>query len=139
MEQWDAAALTDGVKGFLLALPAPLVTPEAAAEAHRALRGESGRNPGLGRALGRAGAGPGSPSPGRLSAEAAGPVGPALEPPTLPLHSALTLRFLLQHLGRVARRAPALGSAVRALSAAFGPLLLRAPSPSPPPGGAPDG
>ncbi|XP_036704005.1 phosphatidylinositol 3-kinase regulatory subunit beta isoform X3 [Balaenoptera musculus] len=109
MEQWDAAALTDGVKGFLLALPAPLVTPEAAAEAHRALR------------------------------EAAGPVGPALEPPTLPLHSALTLRFLLQHLGRVARRAPALGPAVRALSAAFGPLLLRAPSPPPPPGGAPDG
>ncbi|XP_060000765.1 phosphatidylinositol 3-kinase regulatory subunit beta isoform X10 [Lagenorhynchus albirostris] len=109
MEQWDAAALTDGVKGFLLALPAPLVTPEAAAEAHRALR------------------------------EAAGPVGPALEPPTLPLHSALTLRFLLQHLGRVARRAPALGPAVRALSTAFGPLLLRAPSPSPPPGGAPDG
>ncbi|XP_029074476.1 phosphatidylinositol 3-kinase regulatory subunit beta isoform X1 [Monodon monoceros] len=109
MEQWDAAALTDGVKGFLLALPAPLVTPEAAAEAHRALR------------------------------EAAGPVGPVLEPPTLPLHSALTLRFLLQHLGRVARRAPALGPAVRALSAAFGPLLLRAPSPSPPPGGAPDG
>ncbi|XP_059949852.1 phosphatidylinositol 3-kinase regulatory subunit beta isoform X3 [Mesoplodon densirostris] len=109
MEQWDAAALTDGVKGFLLALPAPLVTPEAVAEAHRALR------------------------------EAAGPVGPALEPPTLPLHSALTLRFLLQHLGRVARRAPALGPAVRALSAAFGPLLLRAPSPSPPPGVAPDG
>lgn len=70
VEQWDAAALSDGVKGFLLALPAPLVTPEAAAEAHRALR------------------------------EAAGPVGPALEPPTLPLHRALTLRFLLQHLGR---------------------------------------
>ncbi|XP_004423104.1 PREDICTED: phosphatidylinositol 3-kinase regulatory subunit beta [Ceratotherium simum simum] len=40
VEQWDAAALSDGVKGFLLALPAPLVTPEAAAEAHRALRGE---------------------------------------------------------------------------------------------------
>uniref|UniRef100_A0A452RFU6 Phosphoinositide-3-kinase regulatory subunit 2 n=1 Tax=Ursus americanus TaxID=9643 RepID=A0A452RFU6_URSAM len=40
VEQWDAAALTDGVKGFLLALPAPLVTPEAAAEARRALRGE---------------------------------------------------------------------------------------------------
>uniref|UniRef100_A0A8C4LEP1 Phosphatidylinositol 3-kinase regulatory subunit beta n=1 Tax=Equus asinus TaxID=9793 RepID=A0A8C4LEP1_EQUAS len=38
VEQWDAAALSDGVKGFLLALPAPLVTPEAAAEAHRALR-----------------------------------------------------------------------------------------------------
>lgn len=72
VEQWDAAALSDGVKGFLLALPAPLVTPEAAAEAHRALR------------------------------EAAGPVGPALEPPTLPLHRALTLRFLLQHLGRLA-------------------------------------
>nr|XP_025845563.1 phosphatidylinositol 3-kinase regulatory subunit beta [Vulpes vulpes] len=38
VEQWDAAALTDGVKSFLLALPAPLVTPEAAAEARRALR-----------------------------------------------------------------------------------------------------
>nr|XP_045364099.1 phosphatidylinositol 3-kinase regulatory subunit beta [Camelus bactrianus] len=60
MEQWDAATLSDGVKGFLLALPSPLVTPEAAAEAHRALR------------------------------EAAGPVGPVLEPPTLPLHHALT-------------------------------------------------
>uniref|UniRef100_A0ABI8AEB6 Phosphoinositide-3-kinase regulatory subunit 2 n=1 Tax=Felis catus TaxID=9685 RepID=A0ABI8AEB6_FELCA len=71
--------------------------------------------------------------------EAAGPVGPALEPPTLPLHRALTLRFLLQHLGRVARRAPAPGPAVRALGATFGPLLLRAPPPSPPPGGAPDG
>ncbi|XP_027825218.1 phosphatidylinositol 3-kinase regulatory subunit beta isoform X2 [Ovis aries] len=110
VEQWDAAALSEGVKSFLLALPAPLVTPEAAAEAHRALR------------------------------EAAGPVGPALEPPTLPLHHALTLRFLLQHLGRVAGRAPAPGPAVRALGATFGPLLLRAPPPpSPPPGGAPDG
>nr|XP_020740150.1 phosphatidylinositol 3-kinase regulatory subunit beta [Odocoileus virginianus texanus] len=76
VEQWDAAALSDGVKGFLLALPAPLVTPEAAAEAHRALR------------------------------EAAGPVGPALEPPTLPLHHALTLRFLLQHLGRLYEHLP---------------------------------
>lgn len=54
VEQWDAAALSDGVKGFLLALPAPLVTPEAAAEAHRALRGEPGRKPRLGRALERA-------------------------------------------------------------------------------------
>lgn len=66
-------------------------------------------------------------------------MGPALEPPTLPLHRALTLRFLLQHLGRLARRAPAPGPAVRALGATFGPLLLRAPPPSPPPGGAPDG
>uniref|UniRef100_A0AC11AZJ9 Phosphoinositide-3-kinase regulatory subunit 2 n=1 Tax=Ovis aries TaxID=9940 RepID=A0AC11AZJ9_SHEEP len=41
VEQWDAAALSEGVKSFLLALPAPLVTPEAAAEAHRALRGPS--------------------------------------------------------------------------------------------------
>ena len=63
VEQWDAAALSDGVKGFLLALPAPLVTPEAAAEAHRALRGKSGGKPGLGKAWGQAGAGPGSPSP----------------------------------------------------------------------------
>ncbi|XP_058148772.1 phosphatidylinositol 3-kinase regulatory subunit beta [Dasypus novemcinctus] len=101
VEQWEAAALADGVKAFLLALPAPLVTPEAAAEARRALR------------------------------EAAGPVGPALEPPTLPLHRALTLRFLLQHLARLARRAPA-PRALRGLAAAFAPLLL-------PPGGAPDG
>ncbi|XP_069915099.1 phosphatidylinositol 3-kinase regulatory subunit beta isoform X3 [Oryctolagus cuniculus] len=107
LEQWDAAALADGVKSFLAALPAPLVTAEAAAEAHRALR------------------------------EATGPVGPVLEPPTLPLHRALTLRFLLQHLGRAARRAPAPGPSLRALGAAFGPLLLRAPPP--PPGGAPDG
>ncbi|XP_017709209.1 PREDICTED: phosphatidylinositol 3-kinase regulatory subunit beta-like, partial [Rhinopithecus bieti] len=78
VDQWDVTALADGIKSFLLALPAPLVTPEASAEARRALR------------------------------EAAGPVGPALEPPTLPLHRALTLRFLLQHLGRVARRAPEL-------------------------------
>lgn len=60
-------------------------------------------------------------------------MGPALEPPTLPLHRALALRFLLQHLGRVARHGPAPGPAVRALAAAFGPLLLRAPMP---PGGA---
>ncbi|EPQ12461.1 Phosphatidylinositol 3-kinase regulatory subunit beta [Myotis brandtii] len=38
LEQWDSAALADGIKGFLLALPAPLVTLEAAAEACRALR-----------------------------------------------------------------------------------------------------
>lgn len=139
MEQWDAAALTDGVKSFLLALPAPLVTPEAVAEGRRALRGEPGGEPGWEGGPGRTVAGPGSPSPGRLSAEATGPVGPALEPPTLPLHRALTLRFLLQHLGRVARRAPAQGPAVRALGATFGPLLLRTPPPSPPPGGAPDG
>ncbi|XP_066205957.1 phosphatidylinositol 3-kinase regulatory subunit beta isoform X3 [Saccopteryx leptura] len=97
IEQWDSAALADGIKGFLLALPAPLVTLEAATEACRVLR------------------------------EAAGPVGPALEPPTLPLHRALTLRYLLQHLGGVARRSPAPGSAMRALGIAFGPLLLRAP------------
>uniref|UniRef100_A0A8C0WS72 Phosphatidylinositol 3-kinase regulatory subunit beta n=1 Tax=Castor canadensis TaxID=51338 RepID=A0A8C0WS72_CASCN len=70
VDQWDTAALSDGIKAFLRALPAALLTPEAAAEAHRALR------------------------------EAAGPVGPVLEPPTLPLHRALTLRFLLQHLAR---------------------------------------
>uniref|UniRef100_A0A8C5XIL6 Phosphatidylinositol 3-kinase regulatory subunit beta n=1 Tax=Microcebus murinus TaxID=30608 RepID=A0A8C5XIL6_MICMU len=96
VDQWDATALADGIKGFLLALPAPLVTPEASAEARRALR------------------------------EAGGPLGPLLEPPTLPLHRALTLRFLLQHLGRVARRAPALGPAVRG-GATSRPLLLRAP------------
>uniref|UniRef100_A0A7N5KAU9 Phosphoinositide-3-kinase regulatory subunit 2 n=1 Tax=Ailuropoda melanoleuca TaxID=9646 RepID=A0A7N5KAU9_AILME len=55
VEQWDAAALTDGVKGFLLALPAPLVTPEAAAEARRALRGEPGGKRGWGRGRGRIG------------------------------------------------------------------------------------
>ncbi|XP_048198529.1 phosphatidylinositol 3-kinase regulatory subunit beta [Perognathus longimembris pacificus] len=97
VEQWDAAALSDGIKGFLLALPAPLVTPEAAAEAHQALR------------------------------EAVGPVGPVLEPPTLPLHRALTLRFLLQHLGQAARQSPAPGQALRSLGAVFGPLLLHAP------------
>lgn len=41
LEQWDSAALADGIKGFLLALPAPLVTLEAAAEACCALRGLS--------------------------------------------------------------------------------------------------
>uniref|UniRef100_A0A8C2MF22 Phosphoinositide-3-kinase regulatory subunit 2 n=1 Tax=Cricetulus griseus TaxID=10029 RepID=A0A8C2MF22_CRIGR len=99
VEQWDRNALYDAVKGFLLALPTPVVTPEAAAEAHRALR------------------------------EAAGPVGPVLEPPMLPLHHALTLRFLLQHLGRVARRAPVQATAVHSLASAFGPLLLRTPPP----------
>ncbi|XP_008822787.1 phosphatidylinositol 3-kinase regulatory subunit beta [Nannospalax galili] len=96
VEHWEPVALADAVKGFLLALPTALVTPEAVAEAHRALR------------------------------EAAGPVGLVLEPPTLPLHPALTLRFLLQHLGRLVRRAPAPGPAVHALALAFGPLLLRA-------------
>ncbi|ERE89001.1 phosphatidylinositol 3-kinase regulatory subunit beta-like protein [Cricetulus griseus] len=41
VEQWDRNALYDAVKGFLLALPTPVVTPEAAAEAHRALRGKA--------------------------------------------------------------------------------------------------
>lgn len=53
VEQWDSAALTDGVKSFLLALPAPLVTPEAVAEARRALRGEPGGKPGWGGGPGR--------------------------------------------------------------------------------------
>uniref|UniRef100_G3S8Y0 Phosphoinositide-3-kinase regulatory subunit 2 n=1 Tax=Gorilla gorilla gorilla TaxID=9595 RepID=G3S8Y0_GORGO len=35
VDQWDTAALADGIKSFLLALPAPLVTPEASAEAPR--------------------------------------------------------------------------------------------------------
>lgn len=39
VDQWDVTALADGIKSFLLALPAPLVTPEASAEARRALRG----------------------------------------------------------------------------------------------------
>lgn len=62
-------------------------------------------------------------------------MGLVLEPPTLPLHQALTLRFLLQHLGRVARRAPSPATAIHALASTFGPLLLRAP----PPGGEGDG
>lgn len=99
VEQWDRTTLCDAVKSFLLALPTAVVTPEAAAEAHQALQ------------------------------EAAGPVGPVLEPPTLPLHQALTLRFLLQHLGRVARRAPAQAAAIHSLASAFGPLLLRTPPP----------
>lgn len=106
LAQWQPAALADGVKAFLLALPAPLLTPEAVTEALRALQ------------------------------EASGPVGPLLEPPTLPLHRALTLRYLLQHLACLARRAPAPGPAVRALGAAIGPLLLRI---CPPPGGMPEG
>lgn len=39
VEQWDRTTLCDAVKGFLLALPTAVVTPEAAAEAHRALQG----------------------------------------------------------------------------------------------------
>uniref|UniRef100_A0A2R9A2D2 Phosphoinositide-3-kinase regulatory subunit 2 n=1 Tax=Pan paniscus TaxID=9597 RepID=A0A2R9A2D2_PANPA len=42
VDQWDTAALADGIKSFLLALPAPLVTPEASAEARRALRAPGG-------------------------------------------------------------------------------------------------
>lgn len=41
MEQWDRTALYDAVKGFLLALPTAVVTPEAATEAYRALRGKA--------------------------------------------------------------------------------------------------
>ncbi|ERE89000.1 phosphatidylinositol 3-kinase regulatory subunit beta-like protein [Cricetulus griseus] len=129
VEQWDRNALYDAVKGFLLALPTPVVTPEAAAEAHRALRGKAWE----------AWVGVGGWSlawlTSSLPAEAAGPVGPVLEPPMLPLHHALTLRFLLQHLGRVARRAPVQATAVHSLASAFGPLLLR----TPPPGGDTDG
>ncbi|KAL1773277.1 phosphatidylinositol 3-kinase regulatory subunit beta [Sigmodon hispidus] len=120
LEQWDRTTLYDAVKGFLLALPTALVTPEAAAEAHRALRGKAWE---------------GWMSQGNQVMEAAGPVGSVLEPPTLPLHQALTLRFLLQHLGRAARRAPVQAAAVQSLASAFGPLLLRAP----PPGGDTDG
>uniref|UniRef100_A0A2K6NS35 Phosphoinositide-3-kinase regulatory subunit 2 n=1 Tax=Rhinopithecus roxellana TaxID=61622 RepID=A0A2K6NS35_RHIRO len=32
VDQWDVTALADGIKSFLLALPAPLVTPEASSE-----------------------------------------------------------------------------------------------------------
>lgn len=56
-----------------------------------------------------------------------------LEPPLVPLHNALTLRFLLQHLGRVAQQAQAQaqgsGLGPRALGEIFGPLLLRLPAP----------
>lgn len=41
LEQWDRTTLYDAVKGFLLALPAAVVTPEAAAEAYRTLRGKA--------------------------------------------------------------------------------------------------
>lgn len=41
LEQWDRTTLYDAVKGFLLALPSAVVTPEAAAEAYRALRGKA--------------------------------------------------------------------------------------------------
>lgn len=52
MEQWDAATLADGIRGFLLALPSPIITPEAVAEARRALRGEPGGEPWAGTGLG---------------------------------------------------------------------------------------
>lgn len=57
MEQWDTATLADGIKGFLLALPSPIMTPEAMAEARRALRGEPGGELGAGRGLGCTGSG----------------------------------------------------------------------------------
>uniref|UniRef100_G3RJB8 Phosphoinositide-3-kinase regulatory subunit 2 n=1 Tax=Gorilla gorilla gorilla TaxID=9595 RepID=G3RJB8_GORGO len=44
VDQWDTAALADGIKSFLLALPAPLVTPEASAEAPL-WEAEAGRSP----------------------------------------------------------------------------------------------
>uniref|UniRef100_A0A2K6UW35 Phosphoinositide-3-kinase regulatory subunit 2 n=1 Tax=Saimiri boliviensis boliviensis TaxID=39432 RepID=A0A2K6UW35_SAIBB len=87
VDQWDAAALADGIKSFLLALPAPLVTPEASAEARRALW------------------------------EAGGPVGPASPPPggapdgsePSPDFSALLVEKLLQeHLEEQEVAPPAL-------------------------------
>lgn len=130
VEQWDRATLYDAVKGFLLALPTAVVTPEAATEAYRALRGKAQQEWDGQRTRGRVAglvAGLADRPWTTLPAEATGPVGPVLEPPTLPLHQALTLRFLLQHLGRVARRAPAPATAVQALASVFGPLLLRGP------------
>uniref|UniRef100_H0W027 Phosphoinositide-3-kinase regulatory subunit 2 n=1 Tax=Cavia porcellus TaxID=10141 RepID=H0W027_CAVPO len=137
LDQWDASALSDAIKSFLLALPAPLVLPEAAAEAHRACgvsQGTEGlaQEQGWGgpawsleqlpahlvrRCSGTLGAGAGAPhaatAPGdhaALPAPAPGPGAPTCSCP---------------------------GPHVHALATAFGPLLLRAPpalvpaSPSP--------
>ncbi|KAL1780640.1 phosphatidylinositol 3-kinase regulatory subunit beta [Sigmodon hispidus] len=80
LEQWDCTTLYNAVKGFLLALPTAVVTPEAASEAHRELQ------------------------------EAAGPVGISAGTPNAAAGPGLTLQFLLQHLGLAARRTPQLSN-----------------------------
>lgn len=51
----------------------------------------------------------------------------ALESPAVPLQNALTLQFLLRHLGKVSQQAESNSLHPRALGEIFGPLLLRLP------------
>uniref|UniRef100_A0A8C3UI70 Phosphatidylinositol 3-kinase regulatory subunit beta n=1 Tax=Catharus ustulatus TaxID=91951 RepID=A0A8C3UI70_CATUS len=55
----------------------------------------------------------------------------ALESPAVPLQNALTLQFLLRHLGKVSQQAESNSLHPRALAEIFGPLLLRLPGASP--------
>ncbi|KAI1230503.1 hypothetical protein IHE44_0009963, partial [Lamprotornis superbus] len=55
----------------------------------------------------------------------------ALESPAVPLQNALTLQFLLRHLGKVSQQAESNSLHPRALGEIFGPLLLRLPGASP--------
>ncbi|NXD44514.1 P85B kinase, partial [Copsychus sechellarum] len=55
----------------------------------------------------------------------------ALESPAVPLQNALTLQFLLRHLGKVSQQAESSSLHPRALAEIFGPLLLRLPGASP--------
>ncbi|XP_044541048.1 phosphatidylinositol 3-kinase regulatory subunit beta-like, partial [Gracilinanus agilis] len=113
VDQWDVTTLSEALKGYLQALPRPLVPPGAHGDILHALQETA--------------------SPAAAAATAGWrrqQLQAALEPPVVPLHNALTLRFLLQHLGRVAQRARAQGSGLgpRALGEIFGPLLLRLPA-----------
>ncbi|XP_072457772.1 phosphatidylinositol 3-kinase regulatory subunit beta isoform X2 [Notamacropus eugenii] len=120
VDQWDVATLSEALKGYLQALPRPLVPPGTHGDILRALQEIA------------------SPA---AAATSAGwrrqQLLAVLEPPLVPLHNALTLRFLLQHLGRVAQQAQAQAQAQgsglgpRALGEIFGPLLLRLPAPGP--------
>ncbi|NWY74565.1 P85B kinase, partial [Erithacus rubecula] len=55
----------------------------------------------------------------------------ALESPAVPLQNALTLQFLLRHLGKVSQQAESNNLHPRALAEIFGPLVLRLPGASP--------
>ncbi|XP_074060911.1 phosphatidylinositol 3-kinase regulatory subunit beta [Macrotis lagotis] len=112
VDQWDVATLSEALKGYLQALPRPLVPPGSHGDILHALQEVT--------------------SPAAAAASAGWrrqQLQAVLEPPLVPLHNALTLRFLLQHLGRVAQQAQtqAQGSSLspQALGEIFGPLLLR--------------
>ncbi|NWY07016.1 P85B kinase, partial [Nothoprocta ornata] len=107
LEPFDVHALSEALRGYLQDLPSPVVPAATHGDLLRILQeipqAENCRKQLL----------------------------LALECPAVPLQNALTLQFLLRHLGKVSQQAESNGLHPRALAEIFGPLLLRLPGPSP--------